>query len=393
MTEPAQDRTAVGFVLGSAFAFTETFLVNQMRSLRRYRPLTLCTRIVNEARFPWDEPRVLARRHPPRIAQALSPLHGRAPLDPAWREAIVAHKAAVLHGQYGPNGLIAAVYGRKLGLPVVTSFYGGDIGYLLDPKPHLRTHWHYVLGRGALFRGTDLVLALSGAMRDDLVRVGCPPEKIRVHPNGVDLARFRPAPRPEREGPLTVVMCGREAEKKGFEYGFRAVQRARAEGADLRVRWLTAPGPLGAPLRALIEELGLGAYVEILNPSTDPAGVFREGDLMLCPSVTAADGDKEGVPTVLVEAAASGLPSVASRHAGIPEIVIDGESGLLYPERDVEGLAAGLVRLAADRALRARMGEAARKKVEETYDAGRLAERLEQHYDALRALAPRRPLH
>jgi colanic acid/amylovoran biosynthesis glycosyltransferase len=385
-------KPAVAFLQGTSFAYTETFLFNQMRSLSRYAPVVLCTRLANEARFPWDGPRVMGERHLPRLGQALRPLHARLTLDPAWREAITRHGVVVLHGQYGTNGLVAAAYGRKLGLPVVTSFYGGDVGILLEPRAHLKQHWHYILGRRALFQGSDLVLVLSAAMRDDLVRLGCPPGKVHIHPNGVDLARFQPAPRSDRSGPVRVVMCGRETEKKGFSYGFRAVQRARARGADLRVQWLAVPGPLGAPLRALIDELGLAPHVDILDPATDPARVMRESDLILCPSVTAADGDKEGVPTVLVEAAATGLAAVASRHAGIPEIVSDGESGLLYPERDVEGLAAGLVRLAQDAELRARMGEAARKLAELTYDAQKLAARLEAHYDALRALAPRSAL-
>ncbi|MDI1483766.1 glycosyltransferase [Polyangium sp. y55x31] len=385
-------RPAVAFLLGTAFSFTETFLFNQMRSLTRYRAITLCHRVANEERFPWTEPRFLGRGHPSRLGQAFRPLHGRLALDPAWMQALAETRATVLHGQFGTNGLVAAVYGKKLGLPVVTSFYGGDVGILLEPQKHLRRYWHYILGRRALFEGSDLVLVLSTAMRDDLVRLGCPASKLAIHPNGVDLERFSPVPRADRKGPLSVVMCGREIEKKGFSYGFRAVHRARAAGADLRVRWLPAPGPLGASLRALIEDLGLGPHVEILDPKTDPAVVMRESDLMLCPSVTAADGDKEGVPTVLVEASGTGLPAVASRHAGIPEIVVDGESGLLYAERDEEGLAAGLVRLAKDPVLRARMGEAARKKALATYDARKLAVTLEAHYDALRALAPRRAL-
>lgn len=384
MNDTPRARPAIAFLLGTCFAFTETFLYNQMRSLRRYRPLALCSRVANEARFPWDEPRVLCARHPGRLTQMLRPLHTFARLDPAWRAAIAEHGATVMHGQHGTSGLVATVYGKRLGLPVVTSFYGGDVSYLLEAEKHLRSHWHYVLGRRALFAGSDMVLALSNAMRDDLARLGCPTEKIRIHPNGVDLDRFHPAPRPAGDGPITAVMCGRETEKKGFAYGFRAVKRARDRGVNLRVSWLTAPGPLGAELRALIGELGLTPHVDIPDPSTDPAGVMAASDLILCPSVTAANGDKEGVPTVLVEASATGIPAVASRHAGIPEIVVEGESGLLYPERDVEGLAEGLVRLASDREARLRMGEAARRKVESAYDAKKLAEKLEQHYDELR---------
>lgn len=376
---------AVAFFLGSCFSYTETFLFNQMRSLSRYRPLTLCSRILNEDRFPWTEPRVLGVP-PLRLRRAFRWAHGRASLDAAWLEAIRESGVNVLHGQYGTNGLVAAMYGKQLGLPVVTSFYGGDVGILLEPLAHWRQYWFYWLGKEALFAGTNLVLVLSNAMRDDLVKLGCPEGKIRIHPNGVDLERFRPAPRQERRGPLTVLLCGRAAEKKGFSYGFQAIERVRREGIDLRLRWLPAPGPLGEALRAEIRALGLEPVVEILDPSSDPALAMRGCDLMLCPSVTAANGDKEGVPTVLVEAAATGLPSVGSIHAGIPEIVEDGETGLLYPERDVEGLTRGLIQLARDEGMRSRMGEAARRKVEATYDGRKLADRLEIYYDELREL-------
>jgi colanic acid/amylovoran biosynthesis glycosyltransferase len=375
----------VAFLLGSSFSYTETFLFNQMRSLVRYRSLTLCSRIVNENRFPWEEPRVIGRPPAP-LEFTLRWAYGRALLDSGWKKAIQESGASVLHGQFGTNGLIAAMYGKQLRLPVVTSFYGGDVGILLEPWAHLRQYWYYLLGKRALFAGTNMFLVLSCAMRDDLVKLGCPESKIRIHPNGVDLERFRPVLPKEKRGPITAIMCGREVEKKGFSYGFRALLAARRAGIDLRVKWLPAPGPLGQALRAEIRELGLDAHVDILDPASDPALVMRECDLILCPSVTAVNGDKEGVPTVLVEAAATGLPAVASLHAGIPEIVMAGETGLLYPERDIEGLTMGLIELARDDEKRARMGEAARRKVVEMYDARKLADTLETYYDELREL-------
>ena len=394
MRTPGRDEESgapVGFVLGTYLSFTETFLYQQMRSLSRYRPVVLCGRLANEGRFPWTAPLYIAKKSPPRLLRALGPLHRFVRLDPGWRDAIVDHRIALLHGQFGTNGLVAAVYARRHRLPLVTSFYGGDVGYLLAPRQHLRDQWHYLLGKRALFSASSLVLVLSEAMRGDLVQLGCPPEKIRIQRNGVDLERFRPRSidGDDMRQPVQVVMCGRETDKKGFDYAFRAVKKARDGGADLHVRWLTAPGPQGAALRALLRDLSLLPHVDELDPSTNPAPVMAGADIILCASVTAENGDKEGVPTVLVEAAACGLPAVASRHAGIPEIVSDGETGLLFAERDVDGLAAGLTRLAADASLRRRFGAAARRKVEEGWDANRLAARLEQLYDEARDLAPR----
>jgi colanic acid/amylovoran biosynthesis glycosyltransferase len=99
------------------------------------------------------------------------------------------------------------------------------------------------------------------------------------------------------------------------------------------------------------------------------------------PSVTAADGDSEGLPVVIFEAAASGLPVVGFDHAGIPEAVIDGETGFIVPEGEVEPLAARLGELLADPDLAARMGGRARTLAEQDFDLARQTERLERIYD------------
>jgi len=389
----SRDATAptVGFVLWKYLEYTETFLHVQMSALTRYRGVVLCSRVRHLDRFPWAGPLVPSTRALPRVVQVFPRWHALVKLDPAWLRALAAERVSVLHGQFGPSGLRAALYARRLGLPLVTSFYGYDVGYLQAPAGHLRDHWHYVLGRRALFATLARALVLSAAMRDDLVRLGCPEDKIAIHPNGIDLERFAAVDRRERTGPVTVALCGRACEKKGFEYGFRALRQALDAGVELRARWLPAPGPLLEPLTSLLRELDLTATVEILDPSSSATALMASADLILAPSVTATTGDKEGVPTVLIEAAASGLPAVATRHAGIPEIVLDGQTGWLFPERDVAGLAAGLERLARNRELRLSMGRAARALAEDRYDARRLAARLEEHYDEVRERARARP--
>ena len=101
------------------------------------------------------------------------------------------------------------------------------------------------------------------------------------------------------------------------------------------------------------------------------------------PSVTARDGDAEGLPIALVEAAACGVPATGTRHSGIPEAIDDGASGFLVPERDAAALAARIDVLLASRELRERMGGAARRLAEERFDAARQIARLEALYDGL----------
>lgn len=365
----------IGFLRHEFLPASETFLYTAMRSLRRYAAEVFAVTRENAAKFPSDA--VTALRELP--LGALESLLYRAttysPRQLAW-----AKRTALLHahfGQTGPYGLLAA---RRLGLPLVTSFYGKDVAARTSSVRFVPNYWHLALLGPLLFRRGDRFLALSRHMRDALVAQGCPAEKIRVVRLGVDLERFAGEPRPPRPG-LRVLMVGREVEKKGFDDGLRACARARAEGADLEVMFLGTGEPGGAALRALAESLALP--VRWLDPATRVPAAMAEADAILVPSRTARSGDQEGTPTVICEGSAACLPVVATRHAGIPEQVDEGETGLLADERDVEGLAAHLVRLAGDPELRRALGAAGRKKMTAEYDVRGLRDQLEVVYDEL----------
>src|SRR6185437_507604 len=150
------------------------------------------------------------------------------------------------------------------------------------------------------------------------------------HYNGVDLARFPPG----SGGPDLVLFVGRLVEKKGVEILIEAFARARAArpGASLVI---IGDGPLRPRL-----ERRAGEGVRFLGalPPGDVADWMRRATVLAAPSVTARDGDAEGLPNVIVEAAASALPAVGSDHSGIPEAILDGETGFIVPERDAEAL-------------------------------------------------------
>jgi glycosyltransferase involved in cell wall biosynthesis len=132
----------------------------------------------------------------------------------------------------------------------------------------------------------------------------------------------------------------------------------------------------------LTYECGLTSRVAFHGslPHRAVADLMRKSSIVCQPSVTAADGDSEGLPTVALEAAATARPLVATRHSGIPEIVVDGTTGFLVAERDVRGLADRLLLLLENADLRRAMGEAGRRRIEERFDLGRQAERLEEIY-------------
>jgi glycosyltransferase involved in cell wall biosynthesis len=138
------------------------------------------------------------------------------------------------------------------------------------------------------------------------------------------------------------------------------------------------------PLRSALERRA-GAAVQFLGalPTGEVAQWMRRAAVLAAPSLTAADGDAEGLPNVVVEAAASGLPVVATRHSGIPEAVEDGKTGFLVPEGDAAALGARLGELLGSEALRREMAAKARRLAEEKFDRARLTERLERIYDEL----------
>ncbi|CAN5904308.1 colanic acid biosynthesis glycosyltransferase WcaL [soil metagenome] len=262
---------------------------------------------------------------------------------------------------------------RRLGVlggELVVAFRGADTTKYVarrGPRVYART-----------FRHARLLLPVCDFLGRRLVELGAPPDRVVVHRTGIDLRRWPYRERrPPVNGRLRLVTVGRLMEKKGIEYVLRAMRMLRGRGVDVEYRVL-GDGPRHGALAALVAELGLGHRVELRGRGSQAEVVeaLQGSDLLVAASVTAADGDGEGIPNVLKEAMASGLPVVGTRHAGIPELVEDGVSGLLVPERDEKALADALERLAGEPARWAAMGRAGRRTIEAHYDIDSLNDRL-----------------
>ena len=364
------DRQIVGFLRHNFLPPSETFIYSSLRALDRYAVRVFALSRQSEQKFPFDDV-----TRPGLLERALYRATTWSPRFFRW-----ARQVRVLHAHFGYTGVHALWAARRMGLPLVTSFYGHDVTLRRSWKRLDPSYWHYWALARRLFRRGDRFLALSRHMQAALVAQGCPAEKIRVVRLGVDLTRFG-GERPARSGPTTVLMVGREVEKKGFDDGLHACAAARAQGADLRVVVLGTHGPLEGELRRLGAQLGLD--VAWPDPSTRVPAAMAEADVLLVPSRTARSGDQEGTPTVICEGGAAGLPVVSTRHAGIPEQIDDGVTGLLADERDHAAMAGHLVRLAADPDLRRALGEAARKKMHDEYSIDAHRRDLQSVYDDL----------
>ena len=198
--------------------------------------------------------------------------------------------------------------------------------------------------------------------------IGDLPSDIRRLYNGVDLNRFRVGNEEDRR-PDLILGVGRLVEKKGFDVLIRACDLLVKWGVDFRCQ-IIGKGSERERLKALIAELGLDDRVALLGPrpQDEVAEAYRRAAIFALPCIVGSDGNRDGLPTVLLEAMASGLPAVSTSLTGVPEIIDDGINGLLVEPEDVEELARALAALLKDESLRREMGRAARRKVEEVFD-------------------------
>ena len=375
----------------SPFLFgTGSWIHGQLVGLTRWRAVVVTKRRENEDVFPF-EPVYSRSDLPPlgRLVQRAARRFGRG-YFPYHRRVLEREGALLLHSHFGSQGWRDLPLARALGIPLVVSVYGADVWKLSRQEEWVRRYRE-------LFGEVRLVLCEGNAMRAKLIELGCPPERARVQHLGVDLASADFHERaPEPDGTIRLLAAGRAVEKKGFDLAVRAFALAHRRDRRLRLAlMLIARAPeekaIAARLARLVEDEDLALAVDFPPPM--PYEAYRRSlagyHVFLCPSRHASNGDAEGgAPVSLIEMSACGMPIVASRHCDIPEVVPDGESGLLFPENDVDAMAEAILALAARPETWPAMGRSARAHVEREYALATQVRRLEAIYDEVAALAP-----
>lgn len=274
----------------------------------------------------------------------------------------------VVLAEFGPTGVAVMGACRRLGLPLVVHFHGYDasVREVLE---------RYSAGYSVMFRQAAALIAVSRRMRGRLIELGAPTGATHYNPCGVNCERFGGA-EPARSPPV-VISVARFVEVKGPRFTLEAFAGALRLFPGARLRMI-GDGPLLGGCRALAAGLGIEHAVTFMGrqPHHVVAEEMRRARLFAQHSVEAASGAVEGTPVAVLEAGASGLPAVATRHGGIADVVADGETGLLVEERDVAGMAQSMLRLLRDPAGAAALGAEARRRVCEQFSAGRSIERL-----------------
>lgn len=274
------------------------------------------------------------------------------------------HHVDVLHTHLSTATFLGSLAARLARVPCVAHAHGmGTVGW---------------------YRFADQVIAVSEAVRRHLIAEGIPGHRIHVVRNGVCLSEFTPQPVADAKRvcgldprKLRVGIFGRMSPEKGHAVALEAWPWVVREHPGARLV-LAGEGKCEGDLRALVGRLGLGAHVEFPGFLEDPRPCMSACDLVLLPSF------KEGLPLSAVEAMAIGRPIVASDAGGLPEVVEDGETGLIVPRGEPQLLTVAINRLLRDPGLRARMGQAGRRRAEERFDGAKQLTALRQVFASAR---------
>jgi glycosyltransferase involved in cell wall biosynthesis len=301
--------------------------------------------------------------------------------DPVANRVIARVRPRLLHAHFGPDGMMAMRTAERHRLPLVVSFHGYDATRRDDSFTTAGGRL-WLSHRAELFERAALLLANSDFVRERLIALGAPADKVVRHRIGVDLGRHTPSATSISDH---VLFIGRLTEVKGIEIAVRSMSEVRRSNPSARLT-VIGDGPLRSEMEALATSLGVDVTWRGALPFDDVLTELSTASVVVAPSITAPNGQPEALGLSLVEAQACGIPVVASRSGGIPETVVDGVTGLLTEEGSIGETASHIVRLLDDSALRSRLGHAGREHVTREFDLSMQSQRLADLYDRVTSL-------
>lgn len=320
-------------------------------------------------------PIILWETFTPRPHIGLSVLQRLANLVPFLSEA----RFDVIHAHFAPNALriLPALQAGLLRAPLLTTFHG------YDANSFPGRYGHNVYRN--LFDIGDRFTVGTAFMARRVLDLGCSPDKLVQIPMGIELSSFPFATRSRERGePIQILSVARLVEVKGLEYGIRAFAAIAQNHTNLRYV-IAGDGPLRAELEQLAHTLGMAERIHFLGTQSprQSHALYRSSHLFLHSGIVSKTGAVESQSIVLAEAQASGLPVVASRIGGIPEVVIEGESAILVPTGDVKALSGQLESLVNRPNRWPTMGRAGRAFVEREFSSATMIRRLLSVYEEL----------
>jgi len=370
-------RTALIF-RSELLPISETFIRSQADSLTEFRPRYAgIQRAANGLPIPGDS--ILVMRDASIAERVRRRLFVHTGWEPRFYRELRDSTPVLIHAHFAPDGAAALPLASMLRVPLIVTLHGYDVTSSEKSLRAANTRF-YPKRKTRLLDTASVFLCVSEFIRQSAIKAGFPESKLRVHYIGVDRQIFTP-----RSEPLDrnlVLFVGRLVEKKGCAFLIKAMGSVQNRCRDAKLVVIGA-GPLRQPLESLALKVGVSCQFLGSQPSTVVREWLGRARVFCVPSVTASNGDSEGLPIVFTEAQAMGVPVVSCRHAGIPEVIRDGETGLLAPERDDKTLAEHLLRYLTDQAFWAACSQRAPEKIAERFDLHQQTHELEQIYSSI----------
>ena len=317
---------------------SETFILAQMGALTRFSPYLVGLEPTSKG-LPLDDPPLLLSSRVSIAADLRAKVYRRTAFAPLFHSRVRHLRPDLIHAHFASGGKTLLPLHKLLRLRLIVTLHGGSDVPIRKPNIGIYRE---------LAEKADLFLCVSDFIRKQAIEAGFPPEKLLVHYIGIDRTLFFPPP--DAVSADSILFIGRLVEMKGGEYLLRAMQAVQASRPASELT-IIGDGPLRPELERLAAELHVRCRFLGVQSSATIRQTLRRSRLLCLPSVTTSDGHVEGLPTVLLEAQAMGVPVISTFHSGIPEAVVDGVTGILVPERDSEKLAAAILCLLEDQNL------------------------------------------
>jgi colanic acid/amylovoran biosynthesis glycosyltransferase len=377
-------RAVIHYKFGSYLPLTENWIYGQIKYLRRYKPIVYAHGTENLDMYPMGGIKIRSLEVRERLRDPLTffnkGCHRIFKFYPFFAIYLAIDRPKLIHAHFGPSGYEFLKLKTLYKIPQITTFYGYDMSLLPSQDPHWKTKYKELFAEG------DLFLSEGSYMKDRLIGLGCPPEKVEIQRIAIKIGEIPFRTRKSKNGgDVIVLFAGRFSEKKGLLDALQAVYNVWPYHRRIQFR-IIGDGPLMPKAKAFIAEHQMMDYVRMLG-LVDHSKYMKElydADIFLAPSLTALNGDSEGgAPTTILEAQATGLPIISTYHADIPNIVVPNGSALLVPEHDVSGISHALMNLIDGQTRWKQMGQIGRRHVEQYHDIETEIAGLERKYSSL----------
>jgi glycosyltransferase involved in cell wall biosynthesis len=379
--QPSNSRPVIACYCATFLKPEMLHIYRQITALKRCAPVVMTQKRENAERFPFGAVQIV----PKPATHFFRRFWFRQLRDMPWQistgelrallRVLNENNARVLHIYFGQIAVHLLPLVRAWNYPSIVSFHGADVMIDMNKPAYLKA-------TRQMLEAVKLVLVRSESLRGALVDLGCDPKKIEIHRTGIPTEEFQFRERGvPKNGEWRLVQAGRLIEKKGLPVSLRAFASFLSRHPNAKLT-IVGEGPLFEQLQDLTSELKIEGHVSFTGfiSQQELRETYYRSHIFLHPSQIGHDGNQEGIPNSMLEAMATGLPTFATNHGGIPEAIENGVTGVLVPERDDKALAQALLDAARHDEFLSRIARGGAEKVRRNFDLSTQGRRLEEIY-------------